>query len=133
MPLAAGHGSVNCSAMNRKRGILTSFALTALLVLALVSSGFAHRFVASPERAELQVLETLGIDLASICGDETPEGMSQDCDACRLQAGMSLPEPILTIAHMDLSARPVSSAHGSVFLPSQSLAGHRLARAPPQV
>lgn len=133
MALAAVHGSVNYSPMSSIRGIIGSLSVTILLVLALVSSGFAHRFVSASEQVELQILQTLGIDRASICGNENQDDVSEDCEACRLHACMSLPEPALSIADVELLCRPALWAQVPNLCSFRSLARHRLARAPPLV
>lgn len=67
-------------------------ALTVTLVVALATSGFAHRVMTPDDQALQQLALTLGLDAADICGD-TGGASNESCEACRLHAAMNVPLP----------------------------------------
>lgn len=71
-----------------------TMAMIAVLTVALVATGIAHR-VPSTLDAAMEAYATAGGDLADLCGDagDSDAGLHPDCPACHIAGAMLLPEP----------------------------------------
>lgn len=104
---------------------LHRMALFALVTLALVATGFAHRMPAPQDEAQDEALVfalASGISLADICGDD-PGGAahgSAECLACQIAGSADLPPARLPLIDLDLAV------HAAVIAPRETRA---LARA----
>lgn len=107
--------------------------LFVLLVVALATSGFAHRIVTPEDQAVRLFAATYGLDLSEICGDVDEDGTQTGCEVCRLQASMDLPQPAVAIILAELSLDPADWTVAPPVL--HGLRDHttRTARAPPTV
>ncbi|WP_137110394.1 hypothetical protein [Rhodobacter sp. SY28-1] len=96
-------------------------ALFALVTLALVATGFAHRMPSQQDEALAFVLAT-GASLADICGDDLGGNgnASADCLACQITGAADLPSAALSLIDLDLAF------HAAVIAPREAVA---LARA----
>ena len=104
-----------------------------LLVLALASSGFAHRFTTPDDQAATAYMQAFGLDAGAICGDVDGDGASSDCEACRLHAAMSLPVPAISTIVFELSLDPADWTPAPTALHALTAEATRPARAPPTV
>lgn len=107
--------------------------LIVLLVVALATSGFAHRFATPEDQAVRIFAATYGLDLSEICGNVGEDGTLTGCEACRLQASMDLPQPAVAVILAELS---LDAADWTITPPVlHGLRGHttHTARAPPTV
>lgn len=96
-------------------------ALFALVTLALVATGFAHRMPAPQDEALAFVLAT-GVSLDDICGDDLGgnDHRSAACQACQITGSADLPPAVLSQIDLELAF------HASVIVPRETVA---LARA----
>ena len=101
-------------------------ALFALVTLALVATGFAHRMPSAQDAAQdegvLAFVLATGASLADICGDD-PGGDSHgkaDCLACQIAGAADLPPAAQSLIDLDLAF------HAAVIAPREAVA---LARA----
>lgn len=100
-------------------------ALFALVTLALVATGFAHRMPAAQDAAQEAALAyalTTGSSLADICGDDL-DGSAHagvDCLACQITGSADLPPAPMPLIDLDLAF------HAAVVAPRETRA---LARA----
>ena len=87
--------------------------LLAVLTVALVATGFAHRMQADQDEALAFALQN-GVSLADICGDlgKTPHSGSE-CQACQISGTADLPP--LTGARIDLEL----AFHADVIAPRE--------------
>ena len=69
--------------------IYLRLTLVAILLVALGTSGFAHRFV--PADDALTAYVAAGGSYADICADAGIDGATQSCDACRLVDTAAVP------------------------------------------
>ena len=104
-----------------------------LLVLALASSGFAHRFATPSEQAAAAYTQAFGLDAGAICGDVEGDAAASDCGACRLHAAMSLPVPAVCEIVFELSLDPADWTPAPPVLHAVTAEATRPARAPPTV
>ncbi len=76
----------------------------AVLTLALVATGFAHR-VPTVQDAFLQSYVLAGGSLADLCADIDGDGLPDygDCPACHIVAAADLPDAGLTFHDADLA------------------------------
>ncbi len=104
-------------------------ALFALVTLALVATGFAHRMPsvqdAAQEQAQVEALAfalATGASLADICGDDRGGAShgSADCLACQITGTADLPPAARLLIDLDLAF------HAAVIAPRETVA---LARA----
>lgn len=105
----------------------------ALLVLALASSGFAHRFATPDDQAAAAYMQAFGLDAGAICGDVDGDGVTSDCEACRLHAAMALPVPAISEIVIQLSLDPAEWTPAPPVLHALTAEATRPARAPPTV
>lgn len=91
------------------RSVQFAFAKTTMVLLVAVSlllSGFAHRPVPTATQIEQAVsLADLGLSLADLCAEpgDADGGMDMgDCPACHLAASILLPEPVASVADIEL-------------------------------
>ncbi len=104
---------------------LHRMALFALVTLALVATGFAHRMPVPQEAAQDEALAfalATGISLGDICGSD-PGGAAHggaDCLACHITGSADLPPAALPLIDLDLAF------HAAVIAPRETRA---LARA----
>lgn len=108
-------------------------ALVVLLIVALATSGFAHRFASPAEQAALEYAQAFGLDASDICGDVDGDGAQAECEACRLHASMSLPEPAVSLILAELSLDPADWTPQPPVLHALTAEATRPARAPPTV
>lgn len=100
-------------------------ALFALVTLALVATGFAHRMPSAQDEARdaaLAFVLATGASLADICGDD-PGGDTLgkvDCLACQITGAADLPPAIMSLIDLNLAF------HAAVIAPRETVA---LARA----
>ena len=101
-------------------------ALFALVTLALVATGFAHRMPSAQDAAQdegmLAFVLATGASLADICGDD-PGGDTLgkvDCLACQITGAADLPPAALSLIDLNLAF------HAAVIAPRETVA---LARA----
>jgi hypothetical protein len=96
-------------------------ALFALVTLALVATGFAHRMPAPQDEALAFALAT-GTSLADICGDDLGGNghAGADCLACQITGSADLPPAYLPLIDLELAF------HAAVVAPRETVA---LARA----
>lgn len=87
--------------------ILPLGALVALLVVALVTSGFAHRIASPDDQAALAFAQAFGVDASEICGGPGEKSAGKGCEACRLHAVTSLPQAPVRLVLAELSLDPV--------------------------
>jgi hypothetical protein len=104
-----------------------------LLVLALASSGFAHRFASPDDLAAAAYMQAFGLDAGAICGDVDGDGVTSDCEACRLHAAMSLPVAAISEILIQLSLDPAEWTPAPPALHALTAEATRPARAPPTV
>ena len=104
-----------------------------LLVLALASSGFAHRFATPDDQAAAAYMQAFGLDAGAICGDVESDGAASDCEACRLHAAMSLPVPAISEIVIQLSLDPAEWTSAPPVPHALTAEATRPARAPPTV
>lgn len=104
-----------------------------LLVLALASSGFAHRFASPDDQAAIAYMQAFGLDASAICGDVDGDGAAPDCEACRLHATISLPVPAISEIVIQLSLDPAEWTPAPPVLHTLNAEATRPARAPPTV
>ncbi|MDQ2094069.1 polyketide synthase [Rhodalgimonas zhirmunskyi] len=107
--------------------------LIVLLGVSLTTSGFAHRFVTPADQAVLDYAQALGVDVADICGDVEGGGAQKDCDACRLHAAMSMPEPAVALRFDELSLSLADWTPRPPVPHTLAAEATRPARAPPVV
>lgn len=83
---------------------LRRLALLAVLTVALVATGFAHR-MPSTDDASLTAYVLAGGDLAELCGDLDGDGLPDhsDCPACQITGNADLPPASLTLRAADLA------------------------------
>lgn len=105
----------------------------ALLVLALASSGFAHRIATPDDQAAAAYMQAFGLDAGAICGDVDGDGVTSDCEACRLHAAMALPVPAISEIVIQLSLDPAEWTPAPPVLHALTAEATRPARAPPTV
>lgn len=117
--------------MNRIARILPLMALVVMLGVALASSGLAHRFATPQDQEVALYAASMGLTAEDICGDL--EDGTGSCDACRLQASMSLAEPAVSAILLELGLNPADWVAPPALLTSETLASVGLARAPPLV
>ncbi|TDK42377.1 polyketide synthase [Antarcticimicrobium luteum] len=118
------------------RFLLRIFPLRALIVLmivALATSGFAHRFVTPAEQAALDYAQAFDLEASEICGGVGGKGAQQGCDACRLHAAMSLPEPAVSMIVAALSLDLADWTPQPSISYALSVGATRRVRAPPTV
>lgn len=79
-------------------------AILAVLTLALVATGFAHR-MPTVQDALLQSYVLAGGDLADLCADTDGDGLADhdDCPACHIAATADLPDAGLTFHDADIA------------------------------
>lgn len=96
-------------------------ALFALVTLALVATGFAHRMPAPQDEALAFVL-AMGVSVDDICGDDLggTGHASVDCQACQITGSADLPPAVLSQIDLELAF------HAAVVAPRETVA---LARA----
>ena len=97
-------------------------ALLALVTLALVATGFAHRMPSAQDEGMLAFVLATGASLADICGDD-PGGDTLgkvDCLACQITGAADLPPAALSLIDLNLAF------HAAVIAPRETVA---LARA----
>ncbi len=104
-----------------------------LLILALASSGFAHRFATPDDLAAAAYMQAFGLDAGAICGDVDGDGVTSDCEACRLHAAMSLPVAAISEIVIQLSLDPAEWTPAPPVLHALTAEATRPARAPPTV
>lgn len=91
-------------------------ALFALVTLALVATGFAHRTPA-PQDEALAFMLASGASLADICGDLPGDShASADCLACQITGSADLPPSGQSLIDLDLAF------HVAVILPREARA-----------
>ncbi|MEO3480348.1 polyketide synthase [Phaeobacter sp. CAU 1743] len=108
-------------------------ALVVLLIVALATSGFAHRFATPEQQAALTFAQSYGLDISAICGDFEDADSTQTCEACRLHAAASLPEPAVALILAELSCDPADWVPQPPVLNALTAEAARPARAPPTV
>lgn len=113
--------------------INTLRALVVLLVVALATSGFAHRLSAPADPDTLAFQAIFGPSFSDICGDSDETGTEKPCDACRLHACMALPKPAGELILAELALDPVGWTADPPILRTLITASARHARAPPTV
>ena len=82
-------------------------AILAVLTLALVATGFAHR-IPTVQDAFLQSYVLAGGSLADLCADIDGDGLADhgDCPACHIVASADLPDPgPVSYTHLDVYKR----------------------------
>lgn len=113
--------------------ITTLRALVVLIVVALATSGFAHRLSAPADPDALAFQAIFGSSFSDICGDSDETGTEQPCDACRLHACMELPKPAGELILAELALDPADWTADPPVLRTLISANARHARAPPIV
>lgn len=108
-------------------------ALVALLFVALATSGFAHRIASPDEQAAIAYAQAYGVDVSEICGGPGETSGGKGCDACRLHAVTSLPQPAVGLILAELSLDPVDWASRPPILHDLAAVLPHHARAPPTV
>jgi hypothetical protein len=83
---------------------LRQTAILAVLTLALVATGFAHR-IPTVQDAFIQSYVLSGGDVADLCADIDGDGLADhgDCPACHIVASADLPDAGLTFHDADLA------------------------------
>jgi hypothetical protein len=83
---------------------LRRLMLLAVLTVALVATGFAHR-LPSTDDAALSAYALAGGDIAELCGDLDGDGLPDhgDCPACQIAGGADLPPASPTLRNADLA------------------------------
>ena len=122
--------------MGRMFRISSLRVAVALLVLALASSGFAHSFASPDDQAAaayMHYMQAFGLDAGAICGDVDGDGVTSDCEACRLHAAMALPVPAISEIVLQLSLDPAEWTPAPPVLHALTAEATRPARAPPTV
>jgi len=114
--------------------ILPLRILVVLLVVALSTSGFAHRFMTPDDQAALDYAQSFGLDVTDICGGVDGKGAQQQtCGACLLHASMSLPAPAISVIVAELSLAPADWVPQPPVRHALTSEATRPARAPPTV
>ena len=77
---------------------LRQLMLLAVLTVALVATGFAHRLPSTDDTA-LAAYALAGGDIADLCGDLDGDGLPDhgDCPACQIAGSADLPPTTLTL------------------------------------
>ncbi|MFC3613644.1 polyketide synthase [Lutimaribacter marinistellae] len=120
-------------AMKLSSRIIPLRALVVLLVVALATTGFAHRFLTPSQAEAMEFAVTFGLDASGICGDAGDMGAAPECGACLLHAAMSLPEPAVAVIIAELSLDPAEWVPQPLLLHELTAESIRPARAPPIV
>lgn len=81
-----------------------------ILVVAMATTGFAHRFASPAEQQAQLYAATFALDGSDICGGGADGSAGGGCDVCRLHAAMAAPTPALSTATVILSFSPVDWA-----------------------
>lgn len=113
---------------------LKGLAVLAIVAVALVATGFAHR-IPSADDLDRQAYVALVGDLGDLCADADGDGRLDhpDCPACHIAGGLVLPGALAALRDADLPRMAV------VFAPRESRAVRavldpaRGMRAPPLV
>lgn len=108
-------------------------ALVALLFVALATTGFAHRIASPDEQAAIAFAQAFGVDESEICGAPGDLSGGKGCEACRLHAATSLPQPAVSLILVELSLDPVEWASQPPILHDLAAVRLRQSRAPPTV
>lgn len=109
-------------------------ALVALLALALVAVGFAHR-APSLQQTALAAYLSAGGTLGNLCvasDPAAPEASRGDCPACHLSATAALPEVAMLARPAGLRLLAEVTAPRASRAPQAVLDHARASRAPPQ-
>ncbi|MEC3861802.1 polyketide synthase [Mesobacterium sp. TK19101] len=104
-----------------------------MLVVALATTGFSHRFTASSDQQAQRYAASFGLDASAICGGGSEGTADHGCDACRLHAAMALSDPAIVTTALVLSLTPVAWADAR---PARAATSHDATppvRGPPQV
>ncbi|MCI5112432.1 MAG: polyketide synthase [Marivita sp.] len=117
--------------MNGLMHTLVVRACALLMIVALATTGFAHRVQSPAEQSAQAFVAALGLDASDICGDVDGDGVQGDCEACRLHASMSLPEPAVSLILAELSLAPADWTPAPPVLNALTAKGTHPARAPP--
>lgn len=82
---------------------LRRMVLLAILTLALVATGFAHRMPDKNSQA-LELALASGLTAADLCGDAVPGSShgKQDCQACQISGTADLPHGLGDLQDLDL-------------------------------
>ena len=90
---------------------LRQIVLLAVLTLALVATGFAHR-APSADEPTLAAMTAAGASLADLCGELGQPGRHADplCQACQIAGGADLPPPAGALVPADLALVAASPA-----------------------
>ena len=117
-------------------GLMHTLVLRAcaqMMIVALATTGFAHRVQTPSDQSAQAFAATFGLDASDICGDVDGDGAQTDCEACRLQASMSLPEPAVSLILAELSLDPADWTPAPPVLNALTATATHPARAPPVV
>ena len=108
-------------------------ACALMIVVALATTGFAHRIITPSDQAALNIVASLGLDASDICGDVEGSAAQTECEACLLHASMCLPEPPVSLILAELSLDPADWATAPPVLHAMTAGANHPARAPPFV
>ncbi|MBL9053299.1 MAG: hypothetical protein JNN02_06170 [Tabrizicola sp.] len=88
---------------NEPISFLRKWALMALLTVALVATGFAHRMPSQEDQA-LELAVANGLTAADLCGDTTPgkAHAGPHCLACQIAGTADLPPDLSDLQDLDL-------------------------------
>ncbi|WP_108815221.1 hypothetical protein [Loktanella sp. Alg231-35] len=118
------------------RILTTTFAklcLVVALLVALASTGFAHRVI--PVDVDRDLLEYLvaGGSLDEVCGDASGDHVGQSCDACRLVDSASVPTAAAHASRVSLGGAAAMPVLGGICHLGGAADPSRPVRAPPVV
>ncbi len=119
--------------MNGLMHTLVLRACALMIIVALATTGFAHRVQTPSNQAAQAFALTFGLDASDICGDVDGDGAQTGCEACRLHAAMSLPEPAISLILAELSLDPADWTPAPPVLNARTATATHPARAPPVV
>jgi hypothetical protein len=124
---AAYGGQMGVKAFLRLR-----MAVLAVLTVALVATGWAHRAPA-PSGDVLALMAATGATAADFCGDVGSAGRHGDalCQACQISGGAGLPPLVAALAQLGLTPAPVLVHPGASGVIARVLDLSRAPQGPP--
>ncbi|SEN09013.1 hypothetical protein SAMN04488103_10389 [Gemmobacter aquatilis] len=113
---------------------LKGLAILAIVAVALVATGFAHR-IPSADDLDRQAYVALVGDLGDLCGDVDGDGRLDhpDCPACQIVGGLVLPGTLAVLRAAELPRGTVRAAPRESRVVRAVLDPARALRAPPLV
>lgn len=109
---------------------LRTLGLVALLAVALVLTGFAHKQGKPGDAARAAYALQMGLEASDICGGQKGLG-SDGCDACRLVSALHLPVPPGVLVALELGTHGMYRRPADSAVVAQAIGPVSKARGPP--